>query len=289
MTGIDRETAAAEMAFGPLRDRPTPEIIFRLDDNDWVTRTAAAMVLQGRGERAAFERGVALCRSEDEADRETGAFLLRQLGYDSGYPFRDRTVPVLVALLRDGSAAVRMNAAMGLGQLHAAAAFDALVRLAGDPDPRVRGEVAVALGRLGKEEAAAVIDTLRGDRDAHVAERAEIGMEFLFRDRFGYEMATNLCNKLADPDLDFAARMSAAELLSEHDREAAFRNAAVLLASGAENVRTGGILLLEQLGWRKDPPHRREITALLESTARDDPSGELRRRAAAVLERIGAG
>jgi HEAT repeat protein len=289
MTEIDYETAAAEMAFGELRERPTPELIFRLDDKDRVTRMAAAMVLQRRGERAAFERGVELCRSEDAAGRETGAFLLRLLGYDSGYPFRDASVPVLVALLRDGAAAVRMNAAMGLGQFHAATAFDALVRLAGDPDPRVRGEVAVALGRLGREEAAAVIERLRGDRDAHVAERAEVGLEFLYRDRFGYEMATNLCNKLADPDLDFAARMSAAELLSEHDREAAFRNAAVLLASGAETVRTGGILLLEQLGWPEDPPHRREILALLEAAASDDPSGDLRRRAASTLGRIGAG
>ena len=66
MTEIDYESAA-EMAFGPLRDRPTPEIIFRLDDNDRIMRMGAAMVLQGRGERAAFERGVELCRSADAA------------------------------------------------------------------------------------------------------------------------------------------------------------------------------------------------------------------------------
>jgi len=289
MAGGDLETAAAELAFGPLQDRPTAELIFRLEDEDWVTRTAAAMVLQGRGERTAFARGAELCRGEDEAGRETGAFLLRQLGYNNDFPFRDATVPVLEALLRDSAASVRMHAAMGLGQFRATGAFDSLVRAAGDPDPRVRGEVAVALGRLGQPDAAAVIETLRGDRDAHVAGRAEIGMEFLFRDKFGYEMATNLGAKLADPALDIAARMSAAELLSEHDREAAFRQAAALLASGAETVRTGGILLLEQLGWRKDPPHRPEIVALLEATARNDPSRDLRRRATATLDRIDTG
>lgn len=289
MAQIDRETAAAEMAFGPLNDRPTPELIFRLDDVDWVTRTAAAMVLQGRGERAAFERGVELSRADAEDARETGAFLLRLLGYSNGYPFRDATIPVLKALLRDGAASVRKHAAMGLGQLHAADAFDDLARAAGDPDPRVRGEAAVALGRLGQEEAAEVIDRLRGDRDADVAARAEVGMEFLFRDRYGYEMATNLANKLADPNLDIAARSSAAELLSEHDSEAAFRQAAVLLTSGAETLRTGGILLLERLGWPKDPPHRPEIVAMLEAAARSDPSDGLRRRAAATLDRIGAG
>ena len=289
MTGNDRETAAAEMAFGPLNDRPTPEIIFRLDDDDWITRTAAAMVLQGRGERAAFDRGVELTRSEAEADRETGAFLLRQLGYNNEFPFRDRSIPVLEALLRDGSASVRTHAAMGLGQFGAAGAFDGLVRAAGDPDPRVRGEAAVALGRLGQPDAATIIERLRGDKDAHVASRAEVGMEFLYRDKFGYEMATNLGNMLADPQLDIAARQSAAELLSEHDREAAFQQATVLMASGAETSRTSGILLLERLGWRKNPPHRPEIVAMLEAAARDDPSGGLRRRAAATLEKIGAG
>ena len=289
MAGRDPETAAAELAFGPLRDKPTPELIFRLDDGDWVTRTAAAMVLQGRGEHEAFQRGVELTRGDDEAGRETGAFLLRQLGYNNGFPFRDETVPVLEALLRDGAASVRRHAAMGLGQFRAKGAYDSLVRAAGDPDPKVRGEAAVALGRLGQPDAAPIIDKLRGDRDAHVAERAEIGMEFLFRDQLGYEMATNLGNKLADPKLDIAARMSAAELLSEHDREAAFRQAAALLASGAETVRTGGILLLERLGWRKDAPHRREIVALLEAAAREDPSPDLRRRAAATLDSIGGG
>lgn len=289
MAGDDPEIAAAELAFGPLRDKPTPELIFRLDDDDWVTRTAAAMVLQGRGEPAAFRRGVELCRSEGEGARETGAFLLRQLGYSNGFPFSDETVPVLEGLLSDGAASVRKHAAMGLGQFHARGAYDSLVRAAGDPDPGVRGEVAVALGRLGEPDAEPIIAKLRGDRDAHVAERAEIGMEFLFRDQLGYEMATNLRNKLADPKLDFAARKSAAELLSEQDKEAAFQQAAALLASGAEPVRTGGILLLEQLGWHIDPPHRGEIIALLEATARDDPSQELRRRATATLGRIGAG
>lgn len=287
MTEFDYETAAAELAFGEYRERPTPELIFRLDDDDRVARTAAAMVLQGRGERAAFERAVELTRSTEAEARETGAFLLRQLGYDSDYPFREASIPVLTGLLRDASPAVRKHAAMGLGQFRAVTAYEELVRLAGDSDPQVRGEIAVALGRLGKQQAAAVIERLRGDGNAHVAARAEVGLEFLYRDRFGYEMATNLGNKLADPKLDFAARMSAAELLSEHDREAAFQKAAALLASGAETVRTGGILLLELLGWHIDPPHRPEIVALLQAVADDDPSAELRRRATAVLERIG--
>ncbi len=290
MTEDDRETAAAELAFGSCADRPTPELLFMLDDEDWVTRTAAALILQGRGERKAFERGLELCRSESDVDRETGAFLLRQFGYSDGFPFRDQTIPVLEAMLRnDRSAAVRAHAALGLGQLKADSAFSSLARGVDDPDPHVRGEIAVALGRLGRPEAAVMIEALRKDSDGHVASRAEIGLEFLFRDRFGYEMATNLGNMLGDPALDIAARKAAAELLTEHDPEAAFQRAAALLASAAEPVRTSGILLLGRLGWRGNAPHRPEIVDMLQAVASDDPSPGLRRRAAATLDEIAGG
>lgn len=290
MTEDDRETAAAELAFGSLTDRPTPELLFMLDDEDWVTRSAAALILQVRGEQKAFERGLELARSESDADRETGAFLLRRLGYTDGFPFRNEIIPVLEhMLLKDGSAAVRAHAALGLGEMKAESAFAGLARRIDDPDPRVRGEVAVALGRLGRPEAEMMIEGLRKDPDSHVARRAEIGLEFLFRNKFGYEMATNLGNMLGDPDLDIAARKAAAELLSEHDPEAAFQRAATLLASGSEPVRTGGVLLLGQLGWRANAPHRPEIVAMLEAAAGGDPSPALRRRAAATLDEIATG
>lgn len=287
MTEGDRETAAAALAFGPLKDRPTPELLFMLDDEDWVTRTAAALILQGRGERKAFERGLELCRSESDVDRETGAFLLRQFGYSDGFPFRADTIPVLEnLLLNDGSAAVRAHAAMGLGHLEAESAFASLARRIDDPDGRVRGEVAVALGRLGRPEAEMIIEGLRKDSDSHVANRAEIGLEFLFRQKFGYEMATNLGNILDDPALDIAARKAAAELLAEHDPEAAFERAVALMASGSEAVRTGGVLLLGWLGWHEDAPHRTEIVDMLENSARTDPSNALRGRAARALEEV---
>lgn len=290
MTDGDRETAAAALAFGPLKDRPTPELLFMLDDEDWVTRTAAALILQGRGEPKAFERGLELCRSESDTDRETGAFLLRQFAYSDGFPFRTQTIPVLEnLLLNDNSAAVRAHAAMGLGHLKADAAFASLARRVDDPDPRVRGEIAVSLGRIGRPEAEVIIEELRKDKDSHAANRAEIGLEFLFRHKFGYEMATNLGNMLGDPALDIAARKAAAELLTEHDPEAAFERAAALMASGSEAVRTGGVLLLGWLGWRGDAPHRPEIVDMLENTAQTDPSAGLRGHAARALAEVVGG
>lgn len=290
MAEDDRETAAAELAFGALKDRPTPELLFMLDDESWVTRAAAAMVLQGRGEQKAFERGLELGRSESDIDRETGAFLLRQLGYNNDFPFRTEIIPVLeYMLVNDSSAAVRAHAAMGLGQLKAESAFASLARRVDDPDPKVRGEVAVALGRLGRPEAEIIIEELRRDRDSHVAQRAEIGLEFLFRNKFGYEMAANLGAMLGKPDLDIAARKAAAELLTEHDPETAFERAVALLASASEPVRTGGVLLLGWLGWRGDAPHRREIVDMLEAVAGGDPSPGLRGRAGAALDDIAGG
>lgn len=290
MTEGDRETAAAELAFGPLKDRPARELLFMLDDEDWVTRTGAAMVLQGRGERQAFERGLELCGSASETDRETGAFLLRQLGYNNDFPFRDETIPVLEHLLLDDeSAVVRAHAAMGLGQLEAGTAFAVLARRVDDPDAHVRGEVAVALGRLGRPEAEIIINGLRRDADSHVAQRAEIGLEFLFRHKFGYEMASSLGLILGKPDLDIAARKAVADLLTEHDREAAFERAATLLVSQSESVRTGAILLLGRLGWRKNAPHRAEIIDMLKAVAGEDASTGLRSQAAAALDEFAGG
>ena len=76
----DELDKAAELSFGPFADKPTPELLDLLRDEDEVTRHAAATALQKRGERVAFERGVELTRDGRGYVRARAALLLGKLG-----------------------------------------------------------------------------------------------------------------------------------------------------------------------------------------------------------------
>lgn len=284
MTGRDPETAAAELSFGPFADKPTPELLDLLCDEDEVKRHAAATALQRRGERVAFERGVELARDERVYVRDNAAFLLGQLGYKDGYPFREETAPVLEGLLNnDPSNEIRASAAAALGHLRATSALESLIRAAEDEDSDIRENVAFALVGLATPEIAPVIEKLRKDPDAEVADWAEMGMEHLYGEMFENETGDSLCVMLADAGLDIAARRAATQILAERDETVAWEQARALRKSEVALLRLNVPLLLRWFGWSKETPPRAEVLGVLIDMLHNDADAGVRDRTAEVL------
>ena len=275
---------AAELSFGPLEKEPTPALLDLLCDEEVVTRHAAATALQRRGERAAFERGVELTRNKRVYVRDNAAFLLGQLGYKEGYPFRDESVPVLEGLLNnDLSNEVRASAAAALGHLGATSALGSLLRAADHEDSEIRENVAFALTGMATPEIAPVIEKLRNDPDTDVADWAELAMEILYRYQYEDEAVDHLCTMFADADLDIAARKAVAEILTEHDETFAWEQANAFRISGVATLRLNVPLVSRCLGRSNETPPRAEVLRMLFDLLRDDPEARVRALAAEVL------
>lgn len=280
----DEMWKAAELSFGPFADKPTPELLDLLCNEDEVARHAAATALQRRGERVAFERGVELTRDERVYVRDKAAFLLGQLGYKDGYPFREEAAPVLESMLNsDPSNEIRASAAAALGHLNATSALDSLVRAAEDEDSEIRENVAFALVGLATPEIAPVIEKLRKDPDVEVADWAEMAMELLYGDMFENETIENLCVLLADADLDIAARKAATEILTERDETFAWAQACAFRKSGVATLRLNVPLLSNGLGQSKEAPPRADVIGMLMNMLHNDPATNVRDRTAEVL------
>ncbi len=275
---------AAELSFGPFEKEPTTVLLGLLCDEDAVTRHAAAMALQRRGEQAAFERGAELSCDERVYARDNAAFLLGQLGYKDGHPFREESVPVLERLLNnDPSNEIRASAAAALGHLRATSALDSLVRAADHEDSEIRENVAFALTGMAAPEIAPVIEKLRNDPDADVADWAELAMENLNRERFESETVEKLCGLLADAELDIAARRAAAEILAGRGEGFAWEQACVFRESGVMTLRLNLPLVSKWLGRSKETPPRAEVLGALIDMLCDDPEARVRDLTAEVL------
>ncbi len=280
----DEMHKAAELSFGRFADKPTPELLDLLCDGDAVTRHAATTALQKRGEREAFERGVELTRDERVFVRENAAFLLGQLGYSDGYPFRDESAPILEDLLnRDPSADVRASAVAALGHLGAKPALDSLARAADDADPAIRANVAFALCGIETPGVGPLIGKLRNDRDAEVTDWAELAMEMLFGKEFEQETVETLCEMLADAEFDIVARKAAAEILAGRDEMVAWERACAFRNSEVATLRLNAPMLARWLGRGKEAPPRAEVIGMLVGMLRNDPESRVRDQTAAVL------
>lgn len=288
MSGYDEKfLAEAGNLAAPLFDQDTAELLELLCDSDEATRHAAAMVLQGRGTREAFERALEMVRSDRTECRDTAAFMLGQFGYRSGYPFREKSVPLLVSLLEgDPSAAVRASAATALGQLDAADAIPVLTRSAADPNAQVRLSAAGALGRIARPECVPVLQALRADDDPEVAEWARTGMGMLLGRQLESASQQDLLAILTDTGGEPLRREVAADIIAQRDGEAARDQAFRLSADDDEALRCSAAHLLAGVAtWHR--ALRNEVVPFLADMVRHDRARAVKVAAAEGMAQLG--
>lgn len=273
---------ANELSFGPFAEKPTVELLELLCGDDAVTRHAAATALQRRPDRDVFEQAVALTRTGSNVVRESAIFLLGQLGYRDGYPFRAESAPLLESLLNnDPSGEIRASAAAALGHLQAASARDSLVRALEDEE--VRYEAAFALSGMATPEIFPAIEKIRNDPDGDYADWGEIAMELFNWEKYQDEAVESLCTLLADAGLDIAARKSVAEILVGRDEGCAWEQARVFRESDMAALRLNAPLIARWLGGSIDTPAQADLLAMLFDLLRNDADGSVRARTAEVL------
>lgn len=152
-------------------------------EDDVIVRTSAARELQLRGGEEAFNRLTQhLCDVRDEV-REIAAFTLGQLGTPE-FPFRTRSLLLLLPLANDQAACVRACAAAAIGHLcydsMSSDAEDVLLRLAKDLDKDVRACAAYALSN-GRDSPRIreALATLASDPEEEVRKYADLGSDIL--------------------------------------------------------------------------------------------------------------
>lgn len=133
-----------------------------LADPDWCVRRVAAPLLARVDAEPARQAMLAALEATDAVTREMGALAL---GFDED----PRSIPPLVARLRDDAPRVRATAAWALGEIENRQAVRPLIDALRDSDALVRESAARALGQV--EDAAAVpalTDLLTSDGEAPV-------------------------------------------------------------------------------------------------------------------------
>lgn len=282
-----RLPADGEASTVSRKHQDTAELLGLLDDSDEATRYAAAIVLQGRGETDVLDRALELVCGDRAESRDTAAFLLGQLGYRNGCPYRDRSVPALERLLADDpSPMVRATAATALGHLVAACALEVLTRAAADADSRVRLSVAAALGRIGEPESIPVLHMLSDDPDEEVVESARVGMEMLVGRQFAAKPLAELLGIVEDADSEPLRRRVAAEMLAQRDGGGARDHGFRMSMEKDEAMRCGAAYLLAgAASWHRGL--RDEIVPFLVDILRHDRSGAVRNAAAEGLAQLG--
>lgn len=151
-----------------------------------------------RGGRTEFDLGARYARSADSLDREVGADILAQLGWNDRR-FPDESVAILLALLHDPAPRVISAAATALGHRQDPRAIPELLPLLRHPDPSVR--LGVVNGLSWHDDAAAIraLAVLAGDEDRDVRNWAAFGLGQL-TDLDLPELREALAKLLDDPD-----------------------------------------------------------------------------------------
>ncbi|SKA98560.1 HEAT repeat-containing protein [Prosthecobacter debontii] len=166
-----------------------------LDDDD---QEASLALLHYRGGEDEFKLGSEYCRSNDAADRATGADMLAQLGW-SDRTFQNESVAILTELLGDSDPYVIHCAAVGLGHRSAPSAIPSLLGLCGHSDAIVRYGVVLGLSGHEDDRAIAALIQLSKDDDHDVRNWAVFGLGSQI-EADSLEIRKALREALADPD-----------------------------------------------------------------------------------------
>lgn len=168
-----------KLAHLPTSDLVTGALAAAREDPDSDERWDHVAALHLQGTREAFEAAAGLCRSGSTLERALGADILGQLGAGepgSPRPFREESVPLLLALLDDGDLTVVSNAATALGHLDERQRIERLLELASHPDDGVRYAVVQALlGNVDPRAVSALIELSR-DPDPEIRDWATFGL-----------------------------------------------------------------------------------------------------------------
>lgn len=167
------------------KTKPLLKLLF---DDHIIVRTAVARELQMRGERIVFNFVTKHLKDKKENVREICSFTLGQLGLLKK-PFKSQSLPLLLLLLRDRSAAVKSAAAAALGHLCSdtmpISVEKALIGTAKDKSSDVRECIGFALGySSGSPEAIMALKKLSVDFNKDVRGWAKIGLKLLKERKF---------------------------------------------------------------------------------------------------------
>lgn len=163
--------------------------------------------LHRRGSAVIFELASTALNSADPMERATGAHILGQLGFDTGHPYRERSVPKLVErVLNDDESSVVESAITALGHLGDPRGLSAVVGAANHPTDTIRLSVAMALPKMLGEDSvkpdapgvAALISLMR-DEDFVVRDWATFGLGTQTA-ADSPEVRAGLADRLADAD-----------------------------------------------------------------------------------------
>ncbi|MEY9863060.1 HEAT repeat protein [Catenulispora sp. GAS73] len=250
--------------------------------------------------RDAFEAVLAAAVSDEPARRLVALDALGQIGYATGRPYAEETLPVLISAAGDDDAGVVASAVTALGHVGDARALPAVLRQVGHASAEVRFAAAVALPSLtGADEPGAVVAegtgaavaealiALTRDPDPEVRDWATFGLGTQL-DADGPEIREALAARL-DDDYDQAAEEAVAGLARRGDPRAAaalldqLRQLAdddsilpgtLLFELAAASPTTDALPLLRRLWQRRndfEPAARQRLAEAIEAHAAGSP------------------
>jgi len=164
-------------------------------------RAGIMRMLHARTDRAAFDAARTLARSGNAAERVIGLDVLGQVGYPAGRPYREDTLPVVLACCEDDRPEVLGAAITALGHLADERGLPAVLAHAGHPSPDVRFAVALpsVAGDPPSAEAVGALIRLSRDPDPEIRDWATMGMSEPF-DAHSTQHRDALAERLADTE-----------------------------------------------------------------------------------------
>lgn len=188
----------------------------------------AIVTLHYRGGRTEFDLGRRLAASTDPRERDAGASILGELGWEKK-AFHDESLPLLIELLRDSEPRVIRSAALALARRNDPRAIAPLLALLAYPDESVRFGVCAGLSCHDHLEAIAGLIELSRDPDDGTRDWATFSL--------GKQTSLDtpalrdaLAARLTDPDPEIRGEAMIGLALRKDDRarpaiEAALRDA----------------------------------------------------------------
>jgi HEAT repeat protein len=262
-------------------DSQLQDLIMRavaIDDEEDHDYWEIVVKLQHRGDPAVLEVMIELCGAASEARQRLGLNVLAQLGYESGRPFLEESLPVVLGLCGpDRPVAVIINAVEALGHLGDPRALAVVLSFSTHDNAKLRKAVDMALpwiaGDAPDPTAVDALIALSSDEDSDVRDWATFGLGQLL-DVDSDAIRTALWNRVDDPDGDVAGE-ALVGLAARGDRLVVYRIAErledpdvrYLVVEAAAKIADQALLpalrALRQAGWGDDDQRGDRLNAAI--------------------------
>jgi HEAT repeat protein len=178
------------------------------DDDDWAYWNIV-MELQRRGNQEVFDSMVALCDTNSDDRKRLGLDVLAQLGFQSGRPFLEQSLPVVERLADPAQSETVIDAAVSaLGHLSDPRALPTILQFVSYRDSDVRFAVANALPSVSGDpvsgSALEALLKLMEDEDPRVRDWATFGLGSQLEQVDSPEVRQALWKRVGDPGGDTA-------------------------------------------------------------------------------------